>query len=65
MSDFLFAQPSLFSGFGRCLDIGGTFDGYNTSPSPELADSRALAADFTATGSDMLSALKKFAAGRE
>jgi len=65
MSDFLFAQPSLISGLGRCLDIGGTYDGYNVSATPEQADSRALAADFAATGGDMRSALKQFAAGRE
>ena len=32
---FLFAMPSILAGAGRTLDIGGTFDGYNLSRTPE------------------------------
>ncbi len=57
-SDFLFARPSFWSGFGRIVDMGATFDSYNVSRTPEDADSRALWADWRVIGQDL------FAAGR-
>ena len=50
------SRPSFLSGLARTLDIGGVFDqtpstgGYN-------ADSRALADDWRAVGSDLLAAM--------
>ena len=41
-TDFLFATPSFLSGAARVLDIGGTFDSYNSSESTEEADARAF-----------------------
>ena len=49
----LFAAPSFWSGAARVLDLGGTFDVYRTSGSDELADERALAADWAVVGGDL------------
>jgi hypothetical protein len=46
-TDFLFATPSFFSGVARVLDLGGTFDSYSSSKSPEEADSRAFNNDLS------------------
>jgi len=56
MSDYLFAHQSLLSGFARTLDLGGTFDVYNESPSPAIADARALFSDWLAVGRDIFGA---------
>ena len=53
----LFANPSFFSGAARVLDLGGTFDAYNASPSPEDADAYALSNDWYAVGRDMQNAI--------
>jgi hypothetical protein len=53
----LFAMPSFASGAARTMDIGGTFDAYNESATPDLADARALAADFMAVAEDMHTAV--------
>ena len=52
-SDFLFAQPSFLTGFARGLDLGGTFDDYNSSTDEATADLRAVAADWTIVGDDL------------
>ena len=57
MGDFLFARPSFVTGVARILDIGGTLQEYNTSRTPEEADTRALRADFVAVGADLLEAM--------
>jgi hypothetical protein len=61
-SDFLFAMPSFMSGAARCLDLGATFDGYNESPTPEMADARALFADWHEVGTDLVDAMERFRA---
>jgi hypothetical protein len=53
----LFATPSFFSGAARVLDLGGTFDVYDASSSPEEADVRALKSDWCAVGHDMEAAI--------
>ncbi len=53
----LFAVPSYMSGAARVLDLGGTFDVYNISPSEEEADVRALQSDWRAVGCDMQQAI--------
>jgi len=61
-SDFLFAQPSGLAGWARLLDLFGTFDDYNTSPSRSVADARALYTDWVVTGEDIrvaMAALKE------
>ncbi len=55
-SDFLFAQPSFWSGLGRWLDLSGQFDVYNISPTGEAADALALYADWRAVGQELLRA---------
>jgi hypothetical protein len=57
-SDFLFAQPSFLTGFARGLDLGGTFDDYNSSADEATADLRAVAADWTITGTDLKDAIE-------
>lgn len=52
-SDFLYAQPSFWSGLGRWLDLSGRFDGYNVSPAGEAADALALYADWRAVGQEL------------
>jgi hypothetical protein len=56
VSDFLFARPSFWSGAARALDLGATFNGYNQSRTPELADARALYNDWRAVGEALLNA---------
>lgn len=50
MFDYLFAQPSFLSGAARVIDLGGTFDDYNRSRTPDAADMRAMYADWRAVG---------------
>lgn len=50
MSNYLFATPSFASGAARSLDLGGTFDSYNVSPSGEIANARGLWSDWLAIG---------------
>lgn len=57
MSDYLFAQPSFLSGMGRVMDLGGAFDDYNFSPTPQMADARGLVADVAAVGREMREAI--------
>jgi hypothetical protein len=52
-SDYLFARPSLAEGIGRLVDFSGSLNTYNTSPSPEQADARALEVDLRAVGHDL------------
>ena len=60
----LYSEPSFLEGFGRVLDIGGTFDEYNVSLSPEEADRIAIASDWHAVGADLYRSIRRFAAGR-
>ena len=61
-SDFLFAQPSFFSGVARILDLFGLFDSYNESLTPQEADARAMYADWRITGHDISDAVAQFEA---
>ncbi len=56
-SDFLFAHPSVLSGVGRVLDLGGTLTEFNTALTPEQADAIAIAMDWQAVGADLNAAL--------
>ena len=49
----LFARPSFVEGMARVLDMGGTLNEYNTSPSGEEADAIAIWSDWAAIGQDM------------
>ncbi len=58
-TDRLFAQPSFVSGAARILDLGGTFDCYNISPTPADADHCALVNDWNVVGQDLREAIEK------
>jgi hypothetical protein len=54
-SDFLYADPSWWSGLARTLDISGTLGdhSYNESRSGEDADRRATKEDWYSVGDDL------------
>lgn len=60
MTDFLFAKPTLISGIGAVVDLGGTMEIYNESSSPEEADFLALKNDWCAVGKDIRKAMAQF-----
>lgn len=60
VSDFLFAQPSFWSGMARLLDVFGLFDSYNESSGPEEADAIAMYVDWRITGEDICRAANTF-----
>jgi len=43
---YLFANPSFLSGIARTLDIGGHYDAYNFSVTPEEADEKEIVDDW-------------------
>lgn len=53
-SDFLFARPSFLSGAARVMDLGGTFDAYNSSKDP---DRLAMECDWGVVGDDIKEAI--------
>lgn len=59
MTDFLFARPSFWEGFGRVIDLGATLNAYNASSNSAEADFRALEADWKAIGQDMREAIRQ------
>ena len=56
----LFADPSFFNGFARALDLGATFNEYNSSNSAEEADFWSLASDWCAIGDDLSYAIQEY-----
>lgn len=58
MSDYLYAQPSFLSGFGRAIDLGGVFDDYNASETDAEADALAMRLDWQAVGRDLDAAMQ-------
>ncbi|MGB8261571.1 MAG: hypothetical protein WCE75_14515 [Terracidiphilus sp.] len=60
-SDVLFARPSFVSGAARVLDLGGVFDVYNVSKTPQEADERAIESDWRAIGGDLHDAMESAA----
>ncbi len=57
MSDYLFARPHCLYGIARLVDLGATFDEYNTSSTDEEADARAIYSDWLSAGKDIRVAL--------
>jgi hypothetical protein len=49
----LYAEPSFFEGWARLFDPAGTLNQYNTSTSPEEADSKAIMSDWFTVGNDI------------
>lgn len=62
MSNYLSATPSFLSGAARVLDLGGVFDFYNLSPTPDITNTRGLASDWIAVGNYLRRALADFKA---
>ena len=58
----LYAQPSFVDGLARVLDVGGTFDDYNTSATEAESDGLALASDWYAVGADLYHAILRYPA---
>ena len=58
LSTFLFSRPSFIEGMARVMDLAGALDSYNTSLSPEQADTLALWADWGVVGDDLRAALE-------
>ena len=56
----LFSMPSFFRGMSSVLDVGSTLTVYNTSRSPEEADSKAIYSDWAAVGEDILFAARRW-----
>jgi hypothetical protein len=59
-SDFLVASPSFLSGAGRLLDWHGLYDLYNVSPNGQVADTKAMFADWRMVGQDLSDAMLTF-----
>lgn len=57
----LFARPSFLEGMAPTLDVGGTMNAYNYSPSDRVADYRALRSDWSAVGADLWQAVRALA----
>ena len=58
----IYANPTPLEGFARVLDLGGQFDDYNDSTSPEEADWMAVTSDWYAVGADLYRAILRYAA---
>ena len=59
-SDFLYARPSFLEGLARIVDLGGTMNEYNVSPSGQEADAVAIWMDWAVIGQDMRDAIGSF-----
>lgn len=55
-SHYLFGKSSALFGAARILDLGGTFNSYNTSRTPQEADARAIFGDWLTVGGDLRTA---------
>lgn len=53
----LVAMPSFLTGYGRALDVAGTFDQYNASDSEKEADTQAIANDWRIVGQQLHEAI--------
>lgn len=58
-TDFLFSNPSFFSGMGSSVNLAGNFFHFNSSPTGQIADRRALSSDFRCVGQDLKESLRK------
>ncbi len=58
-SDFLFARPTFLVGFASILDWGDTLTEFNSTSTPEIADSLAMGSDWKTVGKDILRAMEE------
>ena len=56
MTDFLFSNPSFFSGAASVLDLFGIYDEYNVSRTGSEADQKAIYNDWKSIGQDLKTA---------
>ncbi|MCC7352445.1 MAG: hypothetical protein IT330_01715 [Anaerolineae bacterium] len=61
----LYAEPSLWEGMVRIVDVAGALNEYNVSSSPEEADYKALLSDWEAIGRDIWQSIRQFEGGLE
>jgi hypothetical protein len=59
-TNFLFVRPSFLSGIAKLFDFAGSLKEYNTSPSPQIADSLAFLSDWKALGSDFFDVIDRY-----
>lgn len=59
-SDFLFPRPTIVSGMGTIFNIWGNYYRFNGSPTPEIADKRAILNDWGVVGNDLRNAIASF-----
>jgi hypothetical protein len=60
-TSYLFPDPDVPYSVGQVLDLFGTPQHYNRSPSPEQADVDAFRRDWAAVGADLRAVLDRFA----
>jgi hypothetical protein len=60
----LYAEPCWLEGFARVLDVGGVFDDFNYSSTPEEADRLAPTSDWYAVGADLHRAISRYLADK-
>lgn len=58
-SDYLFARPSFVEGVARMLDVSSSMNTYNTFPTGDEADARAVYQDWRALAHDVRVALEQ------
>ncbi len=56
-SSLVYARPSFLRGIARIFDVTGSLNEYNTSPTSEQADYRALESDWRVVGEDIQEAM--------
>lgn len=61
-TSLLYAVPSFRSGLARTLDIGATFDAYNSYATSAEADRAAIASDWYSVWADLSRSLNRCAA---
>ena len=57
----LFAVPSIITGTAKLVDIGATFDEYNSNETPTEADFWSLWSDWYAVGDDLRYSFSEYA----
>jgi hypothetical protein len=60
-SSYLFAEKSFVSGYGRILDVSGSYKKYNSSLTAEEADKKSLTNDWRAIGQDIKHSMSSYA----
>lgn len=60
---YLFSNPTFIEGMGQVLDLGGTMNMYNVSPTEVEADAIALYSDWKAVGKDISDSIETYGKG--